>query len=252
MSVLAQTDTSAVAAVVVIFAGFVLGSIAASLARRLAGGESRPEAVQTSAGALATLAFSLILIASLVIALGIVQQTALDQLSTDVVRFLPRALSAAIVLIVGNIIGAVAEAGVTRSLGHVMPAVRRRVPALVKYAITGFAVVIAATQLGVDTTIILVAVGSIFFGLALTLSLLAGLGGQPVAEQIAAGRALRHQLTIGDTVRVGFAEGEIRAIGSTATQITSVNQTTLVPNTEMLMAKIEIVQAVEPIRLAED
>lgn len=252
MIVLAQTDTSAIAALIVIVAGFILGSLAAALARRLAGNESRPEAVQTSAGAVATLAFSLILIASLVIALGIVQQTALDQLSTDVVRFLPRALSAAIVLIVGNIIGAIAEAGVARSLGHVAPAVRRRVPVLVKYAITGFALVIASTQLGVDTTIILVAVGSIFFGLALTLALLAGLGGQAVAEQIAAGRALRHELNIGDTVRVGFAEGEIRAIGSTSTQLTSANEVTLVPNTEMLTAKIEIVQAVVPIELAED
>ncbi len=252
MIVLAQTDTSAIAALIVIVAGFVLGSLAAALARRLAGNESRPEAVQTSAGAVATLAFSLILIASLVIALGIVQQTALDQLSTDVVRFLPRALSAAIVLIVGNIIGAIAEAGVARSLGHVSPAVRRRVPVLVKYAITGFALVIASTQLGVDTTIILVAVGSIFFGLALTVALLAGLGGQAVAEQVAAGRALRHELNIGDTVRVGSAEGEIRAIGSTSTQLTSANEVTLVPNTEMLTAKIEIVQAVVPIELAED
>ncbi len=252
MIVLAQTDTSAIAALIVIVAGFVLGSLAAALARRLAGKETRPESIQTSAGALATLAFSLILIASLVIALGIVQQTALDQLSTDVVRFLPRALSAAIVLIVGNIIGAIAEAGVTRSLGHVAPEVRRRVPALVKYAITGFALVIASTQLGVDTTIILVAVSSIFFGLALTLALLAGLGGRAVAEQIAAGRALRHELTIGDTVRVGFAEGEISAIGSTSTQLTSANEVTLVPNTEMLTAKIEIVQAVVPIELAED
>ncbi len=252
MNVLAQTDTSAIGALVVIVAGFVLGSLAAALARKVAANESRPEAIQTSAGAVATLAFSLILIASLVIALGIVQQTALDQLSTDVVRFLPRALSAAIVLIVGNIIGAIAEAGVTRSLGHVSPEVRRRVPVLVKYAITGFALVIASTQLGVDTTIILVAVGSIFFGLALTLALLAGLGGRAVAEQIAAGRALRHELTIGDTVRVGLAEGEISAIGSTSTQLTSANEVTLVPNTEMLMAKIEIIQAVVPIELAGD
>lgn len=252
MNVLAQTDTRAIAALVVIVAGFALGSLAAWLARRVAGRESSPEAIQTSAGALATLAFSLILIASLVIALGIVQQTALDQLSTDVVRFLPRALSAAIVLIVGNIIGAIAEAGVARSLGHVSPEVRRRVPVVVKYAITGFALVIASTQLGVDTTIVLIAVGSIFFGLALTLALLAGLGGRAVAEQIAAGRALRHELTIGDTVRVGFAEGEIRAIGSTSTQLTSANEVTLVPNTEMLTAKIEIVQAVVPIELAED
>lgn len=252
MLLLAQSDTTALAAIIVIVAGFVLGSLAAALARRIAGSETRNEAIRTSAGAIATLAFSLILIGAMVIALGIVQQTALDQLSQDVVRFLPRALSAAIVLIVGNIIGAIAQAGVARSLGHVSPEVRRRVPPLVKYAITGFALVIASTQLGVDTTIILVAIASLFFGIALSLALLAGLGGRPVAEQIAAGRALRHELTIGDTVRVGFAEGEITAIGSTSTQITGSKDVTLVPNTDMLTAKIEIVQAVVPIELAEE
>lgn len=249
---IAQTDSEAVAAIIVIVAGFVLGSLAAALARRIAGKDSRNEAIRTSAGAIATLAFSLILIAAMVIALGIVQQSALDQLSEDVVRFLPRALSAAIVLIIGNIVGAVAEAGVSRSLGHVSPEVRRRVPGLVKYAITGFALVIASTQLGVDTTIILVAIGALFFGVALSLALLAGLGGRLVAEQIAAGRALRHELTIGDSVKVGPAEGEITAIGSTSTQITGASDVTLVPNTEMLTTTIEIVQAAVPIELAEE
>jgi len=59
-------------------------------------------------------------------------------------------------------------------------------------------------------------------------------------------------LNTGDTVRVGFAEGEIQAIGSISTQLASANEVTLVPNTEMLTAKIEIVQAVVPIELAED
>ena len=251
MTLIAQTDTSAVVALMVIVAGFVLGFVGSAIVRKIATAERRPDAIRASAGALATLAFSLILISALFIALGIVQQTALDQLSTDVVRFLPKALSAAIVLIIGNIIGAVAEAGVTRGLGHVSPEVRRRVPLIVKSAIMGFAIVIASTQLGIDTTIILIAVGSLFFGLALAMALLAALGGQTVAAQIAAGRALRHELTIGDTVRIGSAEGEISAIGSTSTQITGANQVTLIPNTEVLDSRIEIVQAVVPIELAE-
>lgn len=252
MTLLAQTDTNAVVAVFVIVGGFVFGSLSAALARKIAGNEARPEPIQSSSGAIATLAFSLVLITALVIALGIVQQTALDQLSSDVVKFLPKALSAAIVLIIGNIIGAIAEAGIARSLGHVAPAIRQRVPVIVKYAISGFALVIASTQLGIDTTIILVAVASLFFGIALSIALLAGLGGRPVAEQIAAGRALRHEINVGDTVRVGPTEGEISAIGSTSTQITGPRDVTLVPNTQMLTSTIEIIQAVTPIEPVQD
>ena len=77
-----DTGTKALIAIGVIVGGFVLGSLAGSIARRLASAESRPEAIRSSAAALATLAFSLILIVGLVIALGIVNREALDQLST--------------------------------------------------------------------------------------------------------------------------------------------------------------------------
>ncbi len=243
MHLLAQSsDTNAIVALVVIAAGFVLGSLAAAAVRRFASSEKRPEAVQTSAGALATLAFSVILIIALVSALGVISSTALDQLSTDVVTFLPRLLSAAIVLIIGNIVGALVETGVARSLGHVSAELRDRLPALVKWAITGFAVVIAANQLGVDTTIILVIVASLTFGIALSLALLAGLGGRPIAEQVAAGRALRRDLVVGDTIRFGSIHGEISAIGSTSTQITSVNEVVLVPNIDLLSGQLEVIE----------
>jgi len=243
MHLIAQSsDTNAIIAVAIIAAGFVLGSIAAAIARRLASSEKRPEAVRSSAGALATLAFSLILIIALVSALGVISSTALEQLSSDVVTFLPRLLSAAIVLIIGNIVGALVETGISRSLGHVSAELRDRVPLIVKYAIMGFAVVIAANQLGVDTTIILVIVASVTFGVALSLALLAGLGGRPIAEQVAAGRALRRDLVVGDTVRFGAIQGQIAAIGSTSTQITGPDDVVLVPNIDLLSSSVEIIE----------
>lgn len=250
---LGQTsDSNAIPALIVIAGGIVLASIAAALVRRLTSGENRPEVIRTSAGALATLAFSLILIVALVVALGMINEAALTQLSQDVVSFLPKALSAAIVLIVGNIAGAVAEAGVGRSLGHVSPAIRQRVPTFLKILITGFAVIIAANQLGVDTTIVLIVVASIFLAISLAVALLAGLGGRPVAQQIAAGRAVRRELSVGDSVRIGDIEGDIGAIGSTSTQITSAHKVTLVPNLEILQSQLEIIQAVPTIEAVED
>jgi len=167
--VVAQSSGSdAIAALVVIAAGLTFGSLAAAVARNMTSSAKRPEALRASSGAIATLFFSVIVIIALVIALGIVNEAALTKLSEDVVSFLPKVLSATIVLIVGNIIGAFLEAGVARSLGHVTPAVRDRVPMLLKALVTGFAVVIAANQLGVDTTIISIAVAAIFFSAGLS------------------------------------------------------------------------------------
>ena len=236
------TDATALIALLVIIAGLTLGSIAAAVTRRIASGEKRPEAVRSSVGALSTLAFSIILIVALVIALGIVNSEALDQLSRDLVSFMPKALSAAIMLILGNVVGSIAETGVARSLGHVAPEVRNRVPALVKWGVLGFAIVIAANQLSIDTTIITVAVASVFFSLGLAAALLAGLGGHPVAQQIAAGRALRQIVAVGDTVRTDAVSGVVSAIGSTSTHITTFDDDVeLVPNSELLNGRMQIV-----------
>lgn len=250
-SVLAQSGTTtALIAVGLIAGGFVLGSIAASLARRITSGEGKPEVIRTSAGSIATLAFSIVLIAALVAALGVVNAPALDQLLTDVALFLPRVISAAIVLIMANIVGHLAETGVARSLGHVSPAIRQRVPSMVKMIILGFAGVIAASQLGIDTNVVLIAVGALFFSIATSAALLAGLGGRPVAAEIAAGRAIRRELKVGDTLKVGNIEGKVTAIGSTSTQITSARRVTLVPNTELLSQSVEIVHDEPNLRLA--
>ena len=245
MLFLAQTrGTDALIALAVIVGGFIVGSLAAAVTRRLASSSSR-ETLQSSAAALATLAFSILVIAALVAALGIINEAALDQLISDVVTFMPKLLSATIVLIIGNIAGAVVETGVARSLGHVSVELRQRVPLIVKWTIQAFVVVIAANQLGIDTTIISVVVAAVSFGIALSLALLAGLGGRGVAEQIAAGRALRRQLHLGDTVRLGDLHGEVKAIGSTATQITSHSDIVFVPNMELLNSAIEILHAVD-------
>lgn len=249
--ILAQSGTTtALIALGLVAAGFVLGSIAASISRRITSRDKQPEVIKSSAGSIATLTFSIVLIVALVVALGVVNSAALDQLLTDVALFLPRAISAAIVLIIANILGHIAETGVAQSLGHVSPVIRQRVPQIIKTTILGFAVVIAANQLGVNTNVVLIAVAAIFFGAAGAAALLAGLGGRPVAAEIAAGRAIRRDLKVGDSVRVGAIEGEVTAIGSTSTQITSSKRITLVPNTEMLGQSVEIIQDEPTLRLA--
>lgn len=241
--VLAQAESSSsnpLIALAVIAGGFVLGSIAAAVSRRLTSAESRPEVIRSSAGSIATLAFSIVLIASLLIALGMINGAAVDQLLTDTALFFPKVISAAIVVIVANIFSNLAEMGVARSLGHVSPTIRQRVPKLVKMAIMGFALIIAANQLGINTTIVLIAVAALLFGISLASAMLAGLGGRSVAEEVAAGRAVRRELKVGDTIRIGEVEGDIAAIGSTSTQITGTDRVTLIPNSEILGQWIQI------------
>lgn len=251
-SILAQVDTSnALVALGLIVAGFILGTIAAKVARRLTSGSSRPEVIQSSAGPIATLAFSGILIISLIIALGLVNETALNQLLTDVALFLPRVISAAIVVIIANIVANFVETAIAKSLGHVSPTMRTRVPAAAKTVIMGFALVIAANQLGINTSIILIAVAALFFAIGLAAAMIAGFGGRDVAGEVAAGRAVRRELKVGDTIRIGALEGDVVAIGSTSTQITNAQRITLIPNSEILSQWVEVVQDAQTLGVAD-
>ncbi|MFT5531649.1 MAG: hypothetical protein ACI91O_001677 [Candidatus Poriferisodalaceae bacterium] len=70
------------------------------------------------------------------------------------------------------------------------------IPVVLKTVILTLAVILAASQLGIDTTIITIAVSSVFFSVGLGAALMVGLGGRGVA----AARALRYVLNSGDVV----------------------------------------------------
>lgn len=228
-------------ALLFVIGGIIVGSIIGRLVRAVLAAESRPRPIRDSAGAISALAFSIVLIGSLITALGIISPAALDQLEDDVIAFIPRALAAAIVLIIANVVAQLLETAATSALSNASPMARDRVPSFIKLGILGFAGIVAANQIGIDTTIITIAVGSVFFSLALTASILAGLGGRDVASDLAAGRALRQLLSVGDSVVTSDIDGIVAAIGSTTTQITSPDRVVLVPNTELLSKPMNVV-----------
>ncbi|MEZ5165265.1 MAG: hypothetical protein R2695_01790 [Acidimicrobiales bacterium] len=92
-------------------------------------------ALRGAAGRIASIFFAAAVIVGLITALGVVDDQAVDDLPKDFIAYVPKALSAAIVLIVANIAATFIVAGLERSLGHVSPTVRRRVPPIVRGAI---------------------------------------------------------------------------------------------------------------------
>lgn len=240
-------DTKWLVAGIAVVVSIVLGIILSRVAQSLLSRESRPEAVQSMAKAIASLVMSLALIIGLVVALGAVNPGALDQLPKDVVAYIPRLLSAAIVLIGANILGAIVTTILEKSLGHVSPTMRRRVPAAARGLITAFAVLIAASQIGIDTQIITLAAAAIFFSIGLTAALIAGLGSRDVAAELAAGRAVRRLLNPGDIVSYGDTAGRVVDHHSVGLELeTGEGQLVIVPHSSLLGRAIRI-QRTEPI-----
>lgn len=237
-------DPNWIGAAIAAAAGIIVGSILARIVRGLLSRERRPDPVQEAAGAIASVFFAAAVIVGLITALGFVDDTAVDDLPNDFIDYVPRALSAAIVLIVANIAATFIVAALERSLGHVSPAVRRRVPPLVRGAILFMGALIAANQLGIDTQILTIAAAALFFGIALTAALVAYSGSGPVASEVAASRALRRVLNVGDAVDTDAATGTIIELHTVKAEIeTADGRRVLVPYTALLDAVVGITRA---------
>lgn len=190
-----------IGAVIAIVAGVIVGTVASRLVASFLS-RSRIKALRESSPALAGLALSAAVVIGLLVALGFVASDELEQLGDDAIAFLPKAISALIIVIGANVASTFAAAAVASSLAGTGTAARFA-PIITKYAILGGGAIIAAGQTGVDTAVINIAVAALLFGVALGVALLTGLGGRQVAAEVAAGRATRRLLRVGDRVVIG-------------------------------------------------
>lgn len=232
------------AAGIAVAAGFVIGSIVARIVRGMLSKEGRPEALKTMASPISSLFFAASVIIGLITALGFVDEEALDQLPKDFIDYVPRALSAAIVLIVANIAATLVVAALERSLGPVSASIRQRVPPIVRGAILFMGGLIAAAQLGIDTQILTLASAALFFGVALTVALVAYSGSGPVASEVAASRALRRVLAVGDGIDTDLVTGTIIELHGVKAEVeTADGRNVLVPYTALLGSVMGVTRA---------
>ena len=239
-----ETDPNWIAAAIAVVGGIAIGSVLARLVRGALSRERRPEPIREAAGAIASIFFAAAVIAGLITALGFVDDAAVEDRPKDFIDYVPRALSAAIVVIVANIAATFVVAALERSLGHVSAAVRRRVPPIARGSILFMGGLIAASQLGIDTDILTLAAAAGFFGLALTAALVAYSGSGPVASEVAASRALRRVLRVGDSVDTEIVTGTVVELHGVKAEVeTADGRRVLVPYTALLAAVVGITRA---------
>jgi small-conductance mechanosensitive channel len=90
---------------------------------------------------------------------------------------------------------------------------------MVQVAVLAVFVIIAADELGISTTVLLVLIGVLLAAGAGTFTLAFGLGSRDVARALSAGRYLRHDFAVGQEIAVGDIRGRITRIHSTTTTL---------------------------------
>ncbi len=162
----------------------------------------------------------------------------LDDAINEAVLFLPRILTALVLLLAGVVVGTFAKGRMDRLARQMdLPAISGRLVELL--VITVFAVT-ALTQLGVSTAVLLLLVGLLLGGVVAAFALAFGLGGREVGRALSAGRFVRESYEIGDTIAVAGHRGEITAVESAATVLrTSSGTTVRIPNHLMVESVVE-------------
>lgn len=193
--------------------GLLSGVVGAALVRRIVldGRRDRPEA-QDAARAAGIFLFLFFAGVGVVVAIGFTKSETLEPVPAELLRASPRVLAAGLILIAGRAI-AFAVGGVTSALlvgsGG---GLRSRLASMARGVVSAVAVVLALSQLGVETTILSVVAGCLLAGVTLAFALLVGLGGRELGTEIAAGRSVSRLVKVGDEVMVDGVSGRVAAL----------------------------------------
>ncbi len=235
------TDWIAVGAFLV--GGIIVGLILSRIVHTLLGQPARPKPLQDAAKPLGALALWSGVIAGLIGALGILQPDALDEIPANALAYLPKVLSAAIIVIAANVLTSFALAALGQALARASASAQRQVATIVKAVVMGLAILLAVAQLGIDTTVVNLGVAAIFFGTAASLTLLVGLGGRDVAGQVAATRAARRLVREGDHLTLSDVAGTVLSVHPTSIEISDVDgNIVLVPSSRLVQETLTVVR----------
>lgn len=239
-----MTTNDWIGVAVAIGGGLVLGIVMSRVVAMMLGKPSRPKPLQDAARPLSSLAMSFGLVFGLIIALGIIQPEAVTQLRNDAIGFIPKILTAVIIVIVANVVSSFVVAALGTALARAPIHIQRQISTVARALILVMAVLLAVGTLGVDTTVVNLGVAAVFFAASASFTLLVGLGGREVAAEVASTRAVRRLIQVGDVISVGSGSaavsGSVVAVHPTAIEIEAGSEAILLPSSRLLCDTIQV------------
>lgn len=211
-----------------IVVGLLSGVVGAALVRRIILNDrrDRPEA-HDAARATSTFLFLFFTSLGVIVAIGFTNADELEPIPAEVLRTSPRILAAGLVLIAGRAIAYAVGGMINTAFGGSGARLRTQVSAVARGLVYVIAVVLALTQLGVETTILSVIVGATACGAAAAFALLIGLGGRETGGELAAGRTVHRLVSIGDDISVDGVAGRVAALHPTSVELRDVDGSTI-------------------------
>ncbi|RAQ95692.1 mechanosensitive ion channel family protein [Thermogemmatispora tikiterensis] len=156
-----------------------------------------------------------------------------------ILHFVPRAISAALLVLLGGLGARFLAATVAALARSVNIAYSRLLASLVEYVLLAFLVIIAISLLGIDTTVLTTSFTILLAALGLAIALSFGFGSQEAACNIIAGYYIRRHFSSRQELHFGSYQGRFQATSGMYTTLEvsdETGQTRLlsIPNTLFL------------------
>ncbi len=226
-------------AIVAFGSGLLFGEIAGRIVRGAMG--RRGDAAREAASAAGTFVFWASTAVGLVVATALIDSTVLDDLGDRLATNLPHFLVAFLLLIGGYALSVAIAAMIGQSARKATGVRQIGLERILRIAIMAAAVVVALTELGVDSTMLVVLLAVVVGTPAIALALLSAHGGSAVATHIAAGRSLRHQLRPGQVLTFEGERGTILVLHPSTVEIERADGARiLIPNARLLDAPFSV------------
>jgi len=222
-------------AAIALGSGLLFGEIAGRIVRASLSRTERRPALRESSGAIGSFVFWASTAVGLVVAIALLDTEVLHDLEDQLVDDLPRFLLAFLIVIAGYAVSVAVAATVGQSARKATGVRQRALERLLQIVIMVAAVAVALGQIGVDPTMLVILLAALLGAPCLAMALLSALGGREVASQLAAGRALRHQLRPGHRLHTCDVDGRIVALHPTSVELEDEGGRRLhVPNRQLL------------------
>jgi small-conductance mechanosensitive channel len=162
----------------------------------------------------------------------------LSQSLNEGVLFLPKALAALALVLIGVVLAAFVRERVDRT------ATQWDLPVplgpILQIVVLAIFVITAAAQLTISIALLMVLVAILLAAAAAPFAIAFGLGGRDVARSLSAGRYVRAAFEEGQTIRVDGLRGSIERIEPSATVLRTQNERIRVPNHVLLSETVVI------------
>jgi small-conductance mechanosensitive channel len=199
---------------------------------------------------IAQIVFFFLLLSFSTAAMRLMSLGAIADLLDTILRFVPKAISASLIVIFGSMLARFLGDAVRSVAENVNITYSTALGKIIEYAIVAFIVVLAISTLGVDTTILTTSLTIILACAGLAIALTFALGSRESARHVVAGFYVRQNFQPGQQVRVDEYSGVVRSTSGAYTVIESTSETgaqstVALPNA-MLLEKVVLGQENTP------